>query len=83
MHIGTVCSNMASRSNLKGVNERSRLFVGAIIGPWRRWIASPPWSAIRPKCHLPLGEDAARPPCRAAIARTRVQACRYVFSASL
>jgi hypothetical protein len=54
MHIGTVWSNMASRSNLKGVNERSRLFVGAIISPWRRWIASPPWSAIRPKCHLPL-----------------------------
>jgi hypothetical protein len=38
MHIGTAWSNVASRSNLKGINERSRLFVGAIISPWRRWI---------------------------------------------
>jgi hypothetical protein len=58
MHIGTVCSNMASRSNLKGVNERSRLLVGAIISAWRRWIDSPPCRAIRPRCHLPLDEDA-------------------------
>ena len=36
MHIGTVWSNMASRSNLKRVNEPSRLFVGAITSPWRR-----------------------------------------------
>jgi len=75
MHIGPVWPNMASRSNLKGVNERSRLFVGAVISPWRRWIASPPCSAIRPRCHLTLGEDTARPPYQAAIARTRVQVC--------
>ena len=53
-HIGPVWPNMASKSNLKGVSERSRPFVGAIIRPWRRWIASPPCSAIRPRCHLPL-----------------------------
>jgi hypothetical protein len=29
MHIGTVWSNVASRSNLKGVDEGSRLLVGS------------------------------------------------------
>ena len=77
-HIGPVWPNMASKSNLKGVNERSRLFVGAIISQWRRWIASPPCSAIRPRRHLPLGEDTARPPYQATIAWTGVQVCRYV-----
>jgi hypothetical protein len=47
MHIGPVWPNMASKSSSKGVNERSRLFVGTIISPWQRWTASPPCSAIR------------------------------------
>ena len=57
-------------------------FVGAMTGPWRRGIASPPCNAIRPRRHLPLRRLRCGPPYQATNRSDRSASLSLRFSAS-